>query len=530
MLNQNIIKTALLGLKTKKADKKIFPDEVQPYLSDDQGVEELFLNGLSLTFQYLGSGESLPIVEKLSSQVPTCPAADEQPFASEKLLIAYDQAANNDFIRYSLRSFIQIITNKAITQNTIIPSDRLPQAIECLLEEKLIQSRKKHIEYPYRSFRSGYENLEKTIISSFGNTGQWIFDMMNPNKKNDITELDAKGRRAEFEKIWFEERDQALPFLEQFFPHDRLNNQKAYLRTIGLSLTPIDENITEFFQSYFENNTGKRIDELSKFYELILILLDENHQKRSIFESIFIEMWQSRSILSRELKIKQREDLMQSLAPLDDYPFEDVLNLSFTNLELKAYFLIQMIPIERACKLLKIKHAKYLSAISNLESNSKNKKYNPIKALIANVFRHNRLDIAKDILLLSNTINYTYWELLFLFPENEIIPFLEKNFKIIENINYDIFEIVITELRCKTPWTDKFTHSMMNHLLTNQSFYNSSRFYKALWLAGPYLPKNTNQIVINVAHSKLHQYAWKRMEIQTYINSVMNAKIALDNI
>ena len=181
MFNQNIIKTALLGLGSKQMDLNVFPKKIQEVLEGKEQNEELFLDALSLTFQYLNSGNELEKIEKINTQINVCPE-EILAYVSNNIQLALKECSRSNFLDYSL-SYIYLLAEKSVSENKILKLENFTKIVS-----KLNGRQNKFISNSfYKSFNYRYiyniRHFEKTIISSFGNTGNWIYEMIeNKNK------------------------------------------------------------------------------------------------------------------------------------------------------------------------------------------------------------------------------------------------------------------------------------------------------------------------------------------------------------
>lgn len=518
MLNQNIIKTALLGLGSKKMDLNVFPKKIQEVLEGKEQNEELFLDALSLTFQYLNSGNELEKIEKINTQINVCPE-EILAYVSNNIQLALKECSRSNFLDYSL-SYIYLLAEKSISENKILKLENFTKIVS-----KLNGRQNKFIRNSfYKSFNYRYiyniRNFEKTIISSFGNTGNWIYEMIENKKQIENDDLDAKGRRILFENYWYFEKEKSLEFLEEYFAHERIGNQTFYLNTIRKTLKKSDSKIIEFFDVFFSENTSKSksIIQLRTVYDTVKIFIDKNLEGTKEIEAIFVEIWKPRNLLNRALKLKPRKELVKILLELDKYlPESFIEEKSIKDLDLKLYFLFQIVNIEKAITLLKVNQEKYLMAVSEIKSLHKNKSYNLLNSLTVNIFNSNNKKAAKEIIKITSKKSKVNLDLLMLFSDIEIINILESNLNILSPNYYDVIEFIITELNLKTRWSAKLTRQVLDYILDNQSLYSGNNFYKTLWLCLPFFHKDVNKIVISVANNKKHEHAWKKNEIQEYI-------------
>jgi len=518
MLNQNIIKTALLGLGSKKMDLNVFPKKIQEVLEGKEQNEELFLDALSLTFQYLNSGNELEKIEKINTQINVCPE-EILAYVSNNIQLALKECSRSNFLDYSL-SYIYLLAEKSISENKILKLENFTKIVS-----KLNGRQNKFIRNSfYKSFNYRYiyniRNFEKTIISSFGNTGNWIYEMIENKKQIENDDLDAKGRRILFENYWYFEKEKSLEFLEEYFAHERIGNQTFYLNTIRKTLKKSDSEIIEFFDVFFSENTSKSksIIQLRTVYDTVKIFIDKNLEGTKEIEAIFVEIWKPRNLLNRALKLKPRKELVKILLELDKYlPESFVEEKNIKDLDLKLYFLFQIVNIEKAITVLKVNQEKYLMAVSEIKSLHKNKSYNLLNSLTVNIFNSNNKKAAKEIIKITSKKSKVNLDLLMLFSDIEIINILESNLNILSPNYYDVIEFIITELNLKTRWSAKLTRQVLDYILDNQSLYSGNNFYKTLWLCLPFFHKDVNKIVISVANNKKHEHAWKKNEIQEYI-------------
>ena len=518
MLNQNIIKTALLGLGSKQMDLNVFPKKIQEVLEGKEQNEELFLDALSLTFQYLNSGNELEKIEKINTQINVCPE-EILAYVSNNIQLALKECSRSNFLDYSL-SYIYLLAEKSISENKILKLENFTKIVS-----KLNGRQNKFIRNSfYKSFNYRYiyniRNFEKTIISSFGNTGNWIYEMIENKKQIENDDLDAKGRRILFENYWYFEKEKSLEFLEEYFAHERIGNQTFYLNTIRKTLKKSDSEIIEFFDVFFSENTSKSksIIQLRTVYDTVKIFIDKNLEGTKEIEAIFVEIWKPRNLLNRALKLKPRKELVKILLELDKYlPESFVEEKNIKDLDLKLYFLFQIVNIEKAITLLKVNQEKYLMAVSEIKSLHKNKSYNLLNSLTVNIFNSNNKKAAKEIIKITSKKSKVNLDLLMLFSDIEIVKILESNLNILSPNYYDVIEFIITELNLKTRWSAKLTRQVLDYILDNQSLYSGNNFYKTLWLCLPFFHKDVNKIVISVANNKKHDHAWKKNEIQEYI-------------
>ena len=535
MLNQAIIKAALLGLKSNQVDKTIFHPKVQQYLGKESSNELMFLNGLSLSLQYAEAGKELPIIEKLSSQVETC--TDENLSVVDAPLIrALDAITKDDFLHHNYYSFLKILSEKVLNQNQILPADKLIKVLMALNDVAPYEKRRVGFKGFYKTsvknkLYHSFDDLKSMIVNSFGNSGSWIQKMMEPKTKRNLDELSAKERLAAFRKYWFLEKQNVIPFLEAFYAHETPNNQKKILQIIGQSLSPEDTDVYNFFEQFFDKKEGKRTDLLRRYFEMAIMMANSQHTDIQLFESIFSAIWAPRTILNKRLKLLPKKQLALILAPLDVFEIAAFVDEdSMQGLDLKLFFLFQLIPIERACQLLNMKWDPYLKAIADVKSLEKDKSFRSLRALLRNILKNNHKDFAKAILALSSKTKGAYLELLLLFSDEEIYEFLEKDFSIIDFSDLDIFEILVKELNCQKTWSEKLTQLILNRLLTHQHYYSyANRRDQALWLGGPFYHENVTKIVSNLVHLEEHKDAWKKDEIQSAIGQISYVKSALDN-
>lgn len=534
MLNQSIIKAALLGLKSNKIDKTIFHPKVQNYLSDASD-EILFLNGLSLSFQYFNTGKELMKIEKLGSQMPICPE-EELSVVDAPWIRALSTISKEDFLSLNYYSFLRILAEKVLAQHRIFPADKMIKVLTALQEVRSREQRRLGFKRFYKTFvdrklYQSFDELEAVVVASFGVSGSWIYKMMNGSDEVDLDELNAQKRLVVFKEYWFSDKQKAISFLEGFYEHETPTNQKKILSSIGQTLTMDDKDVYSFFESFFENNSGKRIDILRRYFETVKLFAGLQSAHNQLVESVFEKIWAKKGLLKKSLELLPSEQLESILAPLSFLEMDSFVDADgLQGLDLKLFFLLQIVPVERATQLLNVKLEKYIKAISEIKSLEKNKSFDLLRALLRNVLKNKNKKIALAILAQSKRSNGSYVELLLLFSDLEIYNFLEKNFAIIDNSELDVFEILVKELNCQETWPKKLTRLMLNRLLTHQHFYSyADRRNQALWLGGPFYHKDVMQIVDQLINLDEHKGAWKTGEIQSIIQSIDIAKSAFNN-
>lgn len=466
MLNQNIIKTALLGLNSKKMDLTIFPEKVKDILTGKEENEQLFLDALSLSFSYLEAGKKIEKIPQINSQIKTCPK-ETLPLVTSIYQDLLKEITRGDNIKYA-SNYMYLLAEKVVKNKQRFSADNLISVLENT-------NKKQH----------------KKLVEAFGNIGTWIYSLMNSKQVQDKNaEPNAQERRNLLIKLWQKDKDveNTVKFLNEYFQHERINNKISYLNILRKNITNEDDEIFQFFDTYFENNTtkGKSIEQLKVVYKTFKIFAGKNEEGKREVIAIFKNIWQKRTLLNRTLKLKSKKELNTELLKLDKFSPESFISKEFEYLDMSILFLLEIINIKDALKILNVKETAYLKTLVEIKSFHKNSYLNFITALDTELIKTQNKETTRNVLKLSGNL-----ELLKLFTDKECIDLLEKNKLFFEDTN--LIKFLTTELNFKSQWTYKITEKIIASIINDYHNYNN---FQLFWNCLAYLHKDVLQIVV----------------------------------
>ncbi|HHH50328.1 MAG TPA: hypothetical protein ENK52_05055, partial [Saprospiraceae bacterium] len=440
IFSQSVIKTALLGTKTKKLDLNIFPEVIRENLDQTKETELLLLDALAMTDAYFSAGQELTNIDGLNNTIPICPDED-LPYCDAqavKLLKLIFKEKN-----YSIISFLPLLIEKVNTHNTIFP----PEFIQYI--------------HPFiNSQNATLKHIRTETIQSFGKRGKWIFSLMKPidnqstTSENSFLDLSKSERKEYFKQVLAEEkRTEALEFLEEIFPAETTANQKGYLKIIGESITESDQDILDFIGNYLDQNKSKSkgYESLLSLYEMLQINIPSSKKFKAYYENIFSKIWKAKGFFSAfsGLKIKGKKELTVLFRPLESfnisYYYSDAKKLN--GIDQQLFYVLATVPADLWCKQLKCSKKELVKSFHQIKRMEKSKfdKYSFTEALLANVNKFKDKELAVEIFKQFGMSGIGPHFLKMMSKEDAIL-FIEKYAKYFQNWDGNLIDFAVNEL------------------------------------------------------------------------------------
>jgi len=480
-MEQEIVKTALLGTGNYPFEPKIFPTDIQESLTETKNREINYLNALTLYKAYLEAGVTLEQVENISEHIPLAP--DEiLPLCSEEMV---------DFLRLIL------------LENEGSWISFFPNFIDIVLEEKVI--------LPSKYFSKIEQPTEKTI-EAFGEKAKWIHSLKEivADKEIDYLSLKKAQRYKYFtDLVYKNNEEESIAFLEELFDASTPSERLRYMKVIEVK-TEGAIKVIEFFDDYIKNNPSK-----SKNLKATQIKIKLNEKNSSLFESyyqeVFSKIWINKD---KSYVLLEQEELDKLLKPL----------AFFTTTDETLEFILELTPIEYWLKMMDIKSKDFLEKVKNSKITYRKERF--FEGWMRQAMKKRDEALLYELLALNVPIPHA--GVINVFEEDKIFDFVEQyaNYFVQEQIS--LIEMFKTDSTFHTEWTRSFSFAILKELIEGKTYYYKREWTKAIWTIAAYL--HMDAMVWLEQKLKEPQCSSDFEDLEEHFGEIMKMKILFEKI
>ena len=441
MIEQNILKIALLGTNNYQFDKHIFSEEIQQFLQEGRGKEQSYLDGISLYCAYYDAGIKLDKIENISKEIPMSPQ-EKLPLCSkeiETLLKMILLEGNGSFISF-FPSFIKLVNRKEV----ILPSKYFSK-----------------ISTP---------NIE--TVKAFGERAKWIKSLKSGvlfDKGIDYLSMKKAERDRFFTSLVIAKDEEGIGlFLEEIFDASTPAERLKYTRLVEVqseaSLTAI-----QFFEKYMNDKPEKCRNIKKNIYSLKL--RDTNSELfEQLYQEVFSKIWIKKWVNYTLLNGKELDELFSSL------PFSSTLDESLE-------FILYVTPIERWLMMMELEQLEFLKRVKKLKTTYR--KENFFNGWMQQAIERKDKALFYDLLALKVPIPSS--RIVDIFEGDELFTFILNNFNLLKSEKLALVNVVRVHPQFHQDWNSKFSIAFIKELIESKTYYYKKEWTRAIWTIAPYL-------------------------------------------
>ena len=441
MIEQNILKTALLGTNNYSFDKDIFSNEIQPFINENCTREACYLDGLTLYLAYYKAGIKLDKIENISNEIPTAPK-EQFPLCSveiENLLKMMLLEGSGSFISF-FPNFIALVNKKEV----VLPS----------------------------KYFSKIATPNIDTINAFGERAKWIKSLEKGvlfDKEIDYLSMKKIERDKYFTSLIIaKDEEQIKLFLEALFdaltPAERLK----YIRLVEVqneaSITAI-----AFFENYMNEKPEKCRNIKKNIYRLKLRDIKSEFFEQ-LYRDIFSKIWIKKRVNYTLLDGKELDELFCSL------PF-------YTTIDESLEFILYITPIERWLTMMELEQLEFLKRVKKLKTTYI--KENFFKAWMQQAIERKDKVLFYDLLELKVPIQNSGF--VDIFERDELFTFILNNFNFLKSEKLALVDMVRVHPQFHQDWSSAFSVAFIKELIEGKTYYYKKEWTKAIWTIAPYL-------------------------------------------
>jgi hypothetical protein len=443
-MEQNIVKTALLGTANSKFDISVFPKDIVDVLKD---IDFSYLDALSLYTSYIDGGKRLDKIANISKNVQK-PPKEELPICSSEMKEFLEMIISQDssLTKVFLRELFKVVRRKGV----VLPAEYI-------------------VDNPY---------ISDSDIELFGKRGEWVKGYDRGScEEIDYLSLKKGDRNQLFEELMDRaDEDAILEFFVELI--DALSPSERLQYVMRLEHTPLYfPKVIEFLYRYVDGK--KRFVKLSKVIYQLKLRDSNSPFFKERYDEYFSKIWVKKRVKYTLIEPKEFEQLCSSLEIYSD--FDETIE-----------FIFFITPVSYYLEMMDLDLGSFLDMLKRLKTYY-NKEILFQSLLKQSILRRDR-ELFFALIDRKVPINSQF---IYMFDGDELFDFIQKYMVNLNIYDFSSLKYMIKESKkFHKEWSREFSLKFIEFVFKNIHQYKSE-WVEFISTISPYLDMSAMEWIEN---------------------------------